>query len=267
MISVSVSNRSARLGDICGLSKHYFPHLFGPNNGFWIFYIEVKMRLEDLNWMDVENYLKTDDRLLLVLGACEQHGYLSLLSDVKIPLAIGDAVSQQSGVLLAPPLNFGVSPHFGAYPGTITLRLSTFLDLIEDILRSVYRQGFRRLVFLNGHGGNDPARTRITEILDELPGLSVRWYSWWVAPHVTEVAEKHGLKSYHAAWIEAFPFVRVADLPIGVKDPAQTRDILDSASSRQLYGDGVFGGPYQVDDSILDEIFDVAVKDVLELLN
>jgi creatinine amidohydrolase len=225
------------------------------------------MRFEDLNWMDVENYLKTDDRLMLVAGACEQHGYLSLLTDVKIPLAISDAASQRSGVLVAPPLNFGVSPHFGTYPGTITLRLNTFLEVIEDMLRSVYRQGFRRLVILNGHGGNDPARTRITELLEQLPGLSVRWYAWWVAPHVTEVAEKYGLKSYHAAWIEAFRFVRVAELPQGVKEPGLTKEILDAAGYRQLYGDGVFGGPYQVEDAILDEIFEVAVSDVLKLLD
>ena len=49
------------------------------------------MRSEDLNWMDVENYLKTDDRLMLVTGACEQHGYLSLLTDVKIPMALATA--------------------------------------------------------------------------------------------------------------------------------------------------------------------------------
>jgi creatinine amidohydrolase len=224
------------------------------------------MRIDELNWMDVENYLKTDDRLILVIGACEQHGYLSLLTDVKIPQAMADAASQRSGVLVAPPLNFGVSPHFAAYPGTISLRLATFLDVVEDMVRSVYRQGFRRLVFLNGHGGNDPARTRITEILPELPGLSVLWYAWWVAPHVTEVSEGHGLKSYHAAWIEAFPFVRVAKLPTGTKPPATTPNILDAAGYRQLYGDGVFGGPYQVDDAILDEIFDVAVKDILELM-
>jgi creatinine amidohydrolase len=47
------------------------------------------MRLEDLNWMDVEAYLKRDKRMILVLGATEQHGFLSLLSDVKIPLAAG----------------------------------------------------------------------------------------------------------------------------------------------------------------------------------
>jgi creatinine amidohydrolase len=49
------------------------------------------MRLEDLNWMDVEKYLAQDDRLILVLGACEQHAYLSLLTDIKIPLALADS--------------------------------------------------------------------------------------------------------------------------------------------------------------------------------
>ena len=224
------------------------------------------MRIDELNWMDVENYLKHDTRLLLIIGACEQHGYLSLMTDIKIPQAIADAASVQTEVLCAPPLNFGVSPHFGAYPGTISLRLDTFLAVVEDMVRSLYRQGFRHLVILNGHGSNDPARTRLTELIEDMPGLKIRWYAWWVAPHVTEVAVKHGLKSYHAAWIEAFPFVRVAKLPPGSKPPVETKDILGAAGSRQLYGDGVFGGPYQVVDSILDEIFQVAVQDVVDLL-
>jgi len=224
------------------------------------------MRIEELNWMDVEAYLKNDDRLMMIVGACEQHGYLSLMTDIKIPVALADAVSQRTGVLVAPPLNFGVSPHFGTYPGTISLRLTTFLDALEDMIRSVYRYGFRRLVFLNGHGGNDPARTRISEMLDGLPGLHVSWYSWWNAPNVTFVAEKHGLKSYHAAWIEAFPFVRVAEMPAGKKEPAISREILGAEGSRALYGDGVFGGPYRVDDAILDEIFQTAMKDIVGLL-
>jgi hypothetical protein len=48
------------------------------------------MRFEELNWFDVENYLENDDRIMLVFGACEQHGYLSLLTDSKIPLAMAD---------------------------------------------------------------------------------------------------------------------------------------------------------------------------------
>src|SRR5574342_1406659 len=115
------------------------------------------MRLEDLNWMDVEKYLEKDDRLMLVTGACEEHGYLSLLTDIKIPLALADAASERTRVLVAPPLNFGISPYFAKYPGTISLRAQTFLAVIGDIVRWVHAQGFRRLLFVNGHGGNSPA--------------------------------------------------------------------------------------------------------------
>ena len=99
------------------------------------------MKFEDLNWMQVEDYLKKDDRIILVLGACEQHGYLSLMTDVKIPMVLGEEASRQTGVLLAPPLNFGCSPYFLTYPGTISLRLHTFLDVVEDIFALFVRCG------------------------------------------------------------------------------------------------------------------------------
>ena len=129
------------------------------------------MRFEELNWMDVEQYLLSDDRLIMVLGACEQHGYLSLLTDMRIPLALADAASQQSGVLVAPSLNFGASPYFLAYPGTISLRMNTLLDVMEDLVRSVHNYGFRRILVLNGHGGNESARGRLYELATELPDL------------------------------------------------------------------------------------------------
>ena len=225
------------------------------------------MRFEDLNWMDVEGYLENEDRIMLVLGACEQHGYLSLQTDVKIPLALADAASTKTGVLVAPPLNFGISPYFLSYPGTISLRLTTFVDVVEDIFRSLYGQGFRRFLVLNGHGGNQPAIARIHELSNELPGLKAIWYSWWSSHSVEAAAMKHELKSYHAAWIEAFPFTRVGDLPEEKKIPPAYQGILNAQDFRQVFGDGVFGGPYQVDQHIMDEIFTVALEDVLFFLN
>lgn len=224
------------------------------------------MRFEELNWMDVEEYLKHEDRVMLVLGACEQHGYLSLLTDVKIPLALADAASQQSGVLVAPPVNFGVSPYFTTYPGTISLRAATFMDMVEDIVRSLYAHGFRRFMILNGHGGNDPVRARLVEVANSLPGLKLAWYAWWTSHSVEAAAMKHGLKSYHAAWIEAFPFTRVCELPEGEKTPPGYKGMLNAADTRHVFGDGVFGGPYQVDAAIMDEIFATALEDVLYFL-
>jgi creatinine amidohydrolase len=216
--------------------------------------------------MDVEGYLKTDDRLMLVTGACEQHGYLSLLTDSKIPLALASAASQQTGVLVGPVLNFGISPYFATYPGTISLRAATYLAVIADIVRSVHAQGFKRLLFVNGHGGNDPARAVLSELVNELPGLKASWYSWWLAPSTQAVAEQAGLKPNHAAWSEAFAFCRVADLPAGEKPSSTSTRLLNAEETRALYGDGVFGGAYSAGDEVMQRLFDACIADVVERL-
>jgi creatinine amidohydrolase len=224
------------------------------------------MRFQDLNWFDVESYLEEDDRLMLVLGSCEQHGYLSLLTDVSIPLALAGAASQQVGVLVAPPVNFGVSPYFLAYPGTLSLRATTLMDLFEDIVSSAYRHGFRRLLVLNGHGGNEPVRGRAYELANQLAGLRIAWYAWWQSHNVQAIAQKHELKPAHGNWLEAFSFTRVAELPPGEKTPPNVPGLLGADEARQVYGDGVFGGPYAVDSMIMQELFDAALQDVLLLL-
>lgn len=224
------------------------------------------MRLEELNWMDVEAYLKAEDRVILILGACEQHGYLSLLTDVKIPQALADAASEQTGVLVAPPLNFGVSPYFLSYPGTISLRSITFIHVVEDIISSLYKAGFRRIFVMNGHSGNSGVRTALTEMANTLPGLRIVWYSWWESHSIEAIAMRHSLKTTHASWMEAFPFTRVSDLPEEPKSPPRVIGLPDAAETRQLYGDGMFGGEYQAAPEIMDEIFSAALADVLEFI-
>ena len=225
------------------------------------------MRIEDLNWMDVEKYLQHEDRLLVVTGATEQHGYLSLLTDIKIPQALADSASQATGVLVAPPLNFGVSTYFMTYPGTLSLRVSTLMAAVEDIVRSAYKHGFKRILILNGHGGNSPARGHLHEVNNDLPDLKLNWYDWWVSHSVEAVAIKHNIKPAHANWLEAFAFTTVGDLPQGDKTPPTVPSaIMDAKTAREVYGDGSFGGPYRANDDIMHEIFAAALEDILQLL-
>jgi creatinine amidohydrolase len=226
------------------------------------------MRIEDLNWMDVEKYLQHEDRLLVVTGATEQHGYLSLLTDIKIPLAMADSASQATSVLVAPPLNFGVSTYFMAYPGTLSLRASTLMAAVEDIVRSAYMHGFKRILILNGHGGNSPARSHLHEVNNDLPDLKLNWYDWWLSHSVEAVAIKHDIKPAHANWLEAFPFTTVGELLQGDKTPPTVPSaIMDARTAREVYGDGSFGGPYRASDDIMHEIFAAALEDILQLLN
>ena len=224
------------------------------------------MRIEDLNWMDVEKYLKQEDRLILVLGATEQHGYLSLLTDIRIPVALADAASKASGVLIAPPLNFGCSNYFLEYPGTLSLRVSTLMSVMEDVVRSAYQGGFRRILLLNGHGGNSPVRTQLTEVANSLPEIQLRWYDWWLSHSVEVVGQKYNLKPSHANWLEAFPFTIVSELPEGPKVPPRVPGIMNAKTAREVYGDGSFGGPYQASEDVMHEMFAACLADILELL-
>ena len=225
------------------------------------------MRLEDLNWMDVERYLEQDNRLILILGACEQHAYLSLLTDINIPQALADAASKQTGVLVAPPLNFGISPYFLDYPGTLSLRVTTMLAAVEDIARSAYNQGFHRTLILNGHGGNSPVQNHLAEINNSLPDMEIRWYDWWNSHSVEAVAVKHNIKPSHANWLEAFSFNIVGEIPDENKvPPSVPSKVMNAKTTRKVYSDGSFGGPYRVNDGIMQDILQAALEDVLLML-
>jgi creatinine amidohydrolase len=224
------------------------------------------MRFEQLNWMDIQSYLEHDDRAIIVLGACEQHAYLSLSSDVNVPLALADAASQQSQVLVAPPLNFGCSAYFEAYPGTISLHVETLLAEVRDVLTSLYRVGFRRLLLLNGHGGNELVKGKLYELVNEMPGLNLRWYAWWLSDTVTRIAERHNLKPAHANWLEAFEFNQVAELPVAEKPKPVAISIVDAVKFKEIFGDGSFGGAYQAEVAVMDEMFGACLADILDLL-
>lgn len=224
------------------------------------------MRFEELNWMDVENYLKNDTRVILVIGATEQHGYLSLLTDIKIPLALADAASTETGVLVAPPLNFGSSPYFLHYPGTISLSISTLVCVMNDILTSLYTAGFRKVLVLNGHGGNSGAKAVLSEFLNSHPDCQMNWYEWWNSHSVEEICVKHEIKPAHANWLEAFSFTTVSEMPDEFKTPPAIPGLMDAKTARVVYGDGSFGGFYKVSDKIMGEIFEATLKDILQLL-
>lgn len=220
------------------------------------------MRLQDLNWMDVERYLAHDDRIILITGATEQHAYLSLWTDILIPSRIALAVAERENVLVAPPFNFGVSPYFVDFPGTITISQSTFELVLGEVLDSLAHQGFKRFFILNGHGGNQ----RPQHLFDSKPSLTVAWYDWWRESAVKQFSGERGLKLNHANWGENFSFNRVAESPAGVKPTVNTEAIPEGKTMRDVLGDGSFGGEYQVDDEIMQAMFVRVVDEVVERL-
>jgi len=151
----------------------------------------MALLLEELGWPDVEDYLRREDRLIFVVGSTEQHGrHMSFASDVWQPWEIACQLSERTGVLVAPPLNYGMSLHHLGFPGSLSLRPHTLSSVVVDLLESAYVHGFRRILMLNGHGGNTAAiQVALAEALNELNGLEVRLGNWWQEPGVKAVLD------------------------------------------------------------------------------
>lgn len=149
----------------------------------------MALLLEELGWPDVAEYLRRDERLILVIGSTEQHGrHLAFGSDVWEAWEIARRVSERSGVLLAPSVNYGMSLHHLGFPGSLSLRPQTLSSIVVDLLESAYEHGLRRILILNGHGGNVAAiQVALAEALHELYGLQVRIGNWWREPEVQQV--------------------------------------------------------------------------------
>src|SRR4030088_3552513 len=121
------------------------------------------MRVSEMNWMMMEEYLKRDDRALLPLGSTEQHAYLSLSVDSILAESLAVEAAEPLGVPVFPVLSYGITPYFRRYPGTVSLRLDTYHRIVTDILDSLAGVGFTRVLFVNGHGGNSPGGSILQE--------------------------------------------------------------------------------------------------------
>jgi creatinine amidohydrolase len=117
------------------------------------------MRWEEFNSSEINALDRDRTIVILPLGSLEQHGpHMPLGTDTMLAqaVALGGAKKDGNGVVLAPPW-YGFSAHHMGFAGTISLRMETLIALAEDIVGSVVAHGFRRILIVNGHGGNGGA--------------------------------------------------------------------------------------------------------------
>ena len=133
------------------------------------------MRLDDLTWKEVEEYLKSNRQLIVPIGTCEQHGpHLPLNTDTLVANKLAEYLSEETGILVGPTLNYGVNlPCDKGYAGTC----STTKELLQGFLTSVLEwwkeQGFKRFFLISAHGdlhhiaaleAIDPDAVRVLEL-------------------------------------------------------------------------------------------------------
>jgi len=145
-----------------------------PANPLWR-EAKVKNYLPHMTWPEVAGLLTRTDMVIIPVGAIEEHGEQGPLgTDYLNGLETAKLIAQKTDVLVAPILLPGNSPYHMGFPGTITLRAETIQAVYFEAAQSLIRQGFRRFLFLNAHGGN-AATTRfiVDRINQETPAVAV----------------------------------------------------------------------------------------------
>jgi creatinine amidohydrolase len=163
--------------------------------------------------------------VLLPLGAVEQHGpHLPLDTDSFTAFTVCVRAAEQVRdfpVLVLPPIWWGLSPYWMAFPGTLTLAPETLLALIVDLAGSVAAHGFRRLVVVNGHGGND-GLIQAAAVKASRGDIQVAALSYWsLIPDVlAKVAERDGGDIGHAGELETSIQLHLQSASVNLGDVA-----------------------------------------------
>ncbi|RLB05224.1 MAG: hypothetical protein DRG50_07650 [Deltaproteobacteria bacterium] len=118
----------------------------------------IKNVLANFNWQQISEMEREGRIVLIPLGSTEQQGsHLPLGVDTYVAEKVATDVALKTRALAAPIIPFGYSAWFMEYPGTITLKMETLIQLIRDYCESLITHGFRKFIFINGHRGNSPA--------------------------------------------------------------------------------------------------------------
>lgn len=165
--------------------------------------------LADMTWPEVEDALKTVEVAIIPVGAQEQHGphlaegcdsyrverFCGLLAEKCFP-----------NVIVAPTINYGISPHHLGFPGTISLQPETLISLLDDIVFSLKESGLKKFLFVNGHGGNSAA----------------------IAVAADKIARKYDVSIAHTKFIDAASEVIKKEIKSPIIGHACEREISES---------------------------------------
>lgn len=215
------------------------------------------MLLHLATWPEVEAYLKTSRGIILPIGSTEQHGPTGLIgTDAICAEIVARGVGETAEALVGPTIGIGMAQHHLGFPGSASLRPSTLIAMLRDIVESLAVHGFERFYFVNAHGGNiatvsaafsEIYAARSMGAAGNAAPLRCRLRNWWQGEGVGDLAKElygnsegsHATPSEVAMTQFAYPqAIKTAPL-----DPpiAPRGEFTDAADYRRHFPDGRIG--------------------------
>jgi len=239
------------------------------------------MLLHLQTWKDVETYLQQSRGIIVPIGSTEQHGPNGLIgTDAICAEVVAKGVGEATGALVAPTIAVGMAQHHLAFAGSITLRPTTLIAVVRDIVVSLARHGFERFYFINGHGGNVATVTAaFSEIYAETslqtsgnrPAVKCKLKNWYDTAAVKALSKElygdaegsHATPSEVSLTWHAYP---QAARPMALDPPVAPKGTFaDAEDYRRNFPDGRIGsnpGLASVDAG--KRLYEAAVKELAD---
>lgn len=246
------------------------------------------MLLHLSTWQEVETYLQQSQGIIFPIGSTEQHGPTGLIgTDAICAEFIARGVGESIQAMVAPTINVGMALHHTAFPGTISLRPSTMIQVIKEYVSCLAKAGFTKFYFINGHGGNMATlKAAFSETYAHLADLNIpnadkvkcKVGNWFMCSSVYKLAKElygdeegsHATPSEVALTQYVYP-ESIKQAPLS-SEVASGHKIYGAADFRRHYPDGRMGSnPALATPEHGKQFYDVAVKelsnDYLKFLN
>ncbi len=230
------------------------------------------MIMEEMTMTEFEKGLGKTRTVIIPIGTVEEHGsHLPLSTDTIQAMELAKRVAQRMNVFIAPPLHYGFCRSTRCHPGTISVSTGALREMIRDIVKSLYLQGFRSLVILSGHAGgiHIAALNEVgEELLEELREISISIVSAIeLFSDTGDLVETEG--DSHAGEVETSMMLSIR--PELVKGraskeyPAFPRPILVK-DKRKYWPGGVWGDPSKASREKGEKIIDLAADKLTDLI-
>lgn len=238
------------------------------------------MQLALATWQEVEDYLRTSQGIIVPIGSTEQHGPNGLIgTDHLCAEVVAKGVGDAIGCAVAPTLAYGMSQHHLGFTGSATLRPSTLMLVVRDVVQSLAVHGFRRFHFINGHGGNVAT---VTAAFDEIyaavsmgeamPAVRCRMVFWSGGKRVKAAEEElyPGVNGSHATAgeVSLSQYYQPGHIKHAQMSPKVAPDytpFFEAADYRRRYPDGRIGSdPSLSSPEDGKRLYEAAVQDMIE---
>jgi creatinine amidohydrolase len=146
--------------------------------------------LERYSWTAARKLFQGTNVALIPVGSTEQHGpHLPLGTDFLAAQALAEKAAEETGAICTPVIPVGVSSHHQQFWGTLSVSSKAFRSYMGEMALSLASHGAKRLIFVNGHGGNIAALQEIVRELRPQDIFALVW-NWWLDPELIQLFGK-----------------------------------------------------------------------------